>query len=90
MLARRRPYVALQVRRAALRALSSVVALSHFDVIVVGGGHAGCEAATAASKTGASLYCVNVVKVYNYNNTNILHYCDFVYANAIQAPKLRW
>ncbi|MFO1117592.1 MAG: tRNA uridine-5-carboxymethylaminomethyl(34) synthesis enzyme MnmG [Beijerinckiaceae bacterium] len=26
---------------------------SHFDVIVVGGGHAGCEAAAAAARTGA-------------------------------------
>ncbi len=27
---------------------------SHFDVIVIGGGHAGCEAASAAARTGAS------------------------------------
>ncbi|MCK9911761.1 FAD-dependent oxidoreductase, partial [Microbacteriaceae bacterium K1510] len=26
---------------------------SHFDVIVVGGGHAGCEAAAAAARMGA-------------------------------------
>jgi len=26
----------------------------HFDVIVVGGGHAGCDAAAAAARTGAS------------------------------------
>ncbi|KAL3664205.1 hypothetical protein V7S43_010534 [Phytophthora oleae] len=54
MLARRRPHVATHVRRAALRALSSAVAPSHFDVVVVGGGHAGCEAAAAASRTGAT------------------------------------
>ncbi|KAF4046797.1 GidA associated domain [Phytophthora infestans] len=53
MFARRRPYVASYVRRAALRALSSAVAPPHFDVVVVGGGHAGCEAAAAASRTGA-------------------------------------
>ena len=27
---------------------------NHFDVIVVGGGHAGCEAATASARTGAN------------------------------------
>ncbi|KAE8898675.1 tRNA uridine 5-carboxymethylaminomethyl modification enzyme [Phytophthora fragariae] len=53
MLTRRRPQVAPHVRRAALRAFSSAVAPSHFDVVVVGGGHAGCEAAAAASRTGA-------------------------------------
>ncbi|CAI5711099.1 unnamed protein product [Peronospora destructor] len=53
MLARRQLYVMPNVRRAALRVLSSAVAPSQFDVVVVGGGHAGCEAAAAASKTGA-------------------------------------
>ena len=27
--------------------------MKHFDVIVVGGGHAGCEAAAAAARFGA-------------------------------------
>ena len=27
--------------------------MKHFDVIVVGGGHAGCEAAAAAARMGA-------------------------------------
>eukprot|EP00644_Phytophthora_capsici_P006646 jgi/Phyca11/118428/e_gw1.36.11.1 len=53
MLAHRRPHIATQVHRAALRAFSSAIARSHFDVVVVGGGHAGCEAAAAASRTGA-------------------------------------
>ncbi|KAG1702128.1 hypothetical protein DVH05_009920 [Phytophthora capsici] len=53
MLAHRRPHIATQVHRAALRAFSSALARSHFDVVVVGGGHAGCEAAAAASRTGA-------------------------------------
>ena len=37
--------------RAAMRPFTS--SSSHADVIVVGGGHAGCEAATAAARTGA-------------------------------------
>jgi tRNA uridine 5-carboxymethylaminomethyl modification enzyme len=28
-----------------------------FDVVVVGGGHAGCEAALAAVRMGAQLFC---------------------------------
>jgi len=38
------------------RALNTAVAansIGHADVIVVGGGHAGCEAAAAAARTGA-------------------------------------
>ncbi len=31
----------------------SIRSQSHFDVIVIGGGHAGCEAATAAARMGA-------------------------------------
>ncbi|RLN52507.1 hypothetical protein BBJ29_007286 [Phytophthora kernoviae] len=53
MLTHRRPHVLLQARRAALRALNSAATPSHFDVVVIGGGHAGCEAAAAASRTGA-------------------------------------
>ncbi|CEG36657.1 trna uridine 5-carboxymethylaminomethyl modification enzyme [Plasmopara halstedii] len=41
------------VQRLGFRALSSVFSPNHFDVVVVGGGHAGCEAAAAASRTGA-------------------------------------
>lgn len=52
MLAYRRPHVLLRVR-AALRAFSSADSPQQFDVVVVGGGHAGCEAAAAASRTGA-------------------------------------
>src|SRR5210317_1395767 len=33
---------------------------SAFDVIVVGGGHAGCEAAAAASRMGASVVLVSM------------------------------
>ncbi|CAI5713853.1 unnamed protein product [Hyaloperonospora brassicae] len=53
MLTLRRSSAAPHVRRAALRALSVASSSRHFDVIVVGGGHAGCEAAAAASRTGA-------------------------------------
>lgn len=34
-------------------AAEQVVMMSNFDVVVVGGGHAGCEAASAASRAGA-------------------------------------
>uniref|UniRef100_A0AAV1TPE4 tRNA uridine 5-carboxymethylaminomethyl modification enzyme C-terminal subdomain domain-containing protein n=1 Tax=Peronospora matthiolae TaxID=2874970 RepID=A0AAV1TPE4_9STRA len=53
MLAHRRARVAPHARCAALRAMSMINSTPQFDVIVVGGGHAGCEAAAAASRTGA-------------------------------------
>ncbi|RLN86725.1 hypothetical protein BBJ28_00014295 [Nothophytophthora sp. Chile5] len=53
MLRQRRPSVALSARRGLLRALSSAALPDRFDVVVVGGGHAGCEAAAAAARTGA-------------------------------------
>ena len=34
--------------------------MKHFDVIVVGGGHAGCEAAAAAARMGASVALVSM------------------------------
>jgi tRNA uridine 5-carboxymethylaminomethyl modification enzyme len=37
-------------------------AMSHFDVIVVGGGHAGCEAAAAAARMGASVALVSFAR----------------------------
>ena len=64
MLAHRRASVAPHVRRAALRVMSIINSTPHFDVIVVGGGHAGCEAAAAASRTGKKLcYLVTVLNV---------------------------
>ncbi|KAI9919850.1 hypothetical protein PsorP6_015358 [Peronosclerospora sorghi] len=53
MLARRRLCTATRVRRAAFRTQCTSVIPFDLDVIVVGGGHAGCEAAAAASRTGA-------------------------------------
>ncbi|MGB2409924.1 MAG: FAD-dependent oxidoreductase, partial [Paracoccaceae bacterium] len=34
--------------------------VKHFDVIVVGGGHAGCEAAAAAARFGANTALVSL------------------------------
>ena len=34
--------------------------MKHFDVIVVGGGHAGCEAAAAAARFGANTALVSL------------------------------
>src|SRR5438105_1530508 len=45
---RRSPCGQLEARREGLKCMDS-----HFDVIVVGGGHAGCEAAAAAARLGA-------------------------------------
>ena len=36
--------------------------MKHFDVIVVGGGHAGCDAAAAASRMGATTALVTLTK----------------------------
>ena len=41
------------MRLASRRAFSSRAEGAHFDVLVVGGGHAGCEAAAAAARCGA-------------------------------------
>ena len=32
-----------------------------FDVVVIGGGHAGCEAAAAAARMGVNTGCLNEV-----------------------------
>lgn len=37
-----------------IRQCNSAASVSVYDVIVVGGGHAGCEAAAAASRAGAN------------------------------------
>ncbi|TDH73759.1 hypothetical protein CCR75_003629 [Bremia lactucae] len=58
MLVRRRTCGSPHIRRTAWRALSSHQNPLHYDVIVVGGGHAGCEAAAAASRTGAKTVLV--------------------------------
>jgi len=34
--------------------------LKNYDVIVVGGGHAGCEAANAAAKMGCSVLLITM------------------------------
>src|ERR671916_1323722 len=36
--------------------------MSRFDIIVVGGGHAGCDAAAAAARTGASVALVSFTR----------------------------
>src|SRR5918996_434995 len=36
-----------------MRSTVSIAAMKRFDVIVIGGGHAGCEAAAAAARMGA-------------------------------------
>ena len=47
LLARRGASLVAPVRR------SITMTASSYDVVVIGGGHAGCEAATAAARTGA-------------------------------------
>ena len=47
LLARRGAGLVAPVRRGITMTASS------YDVVVIGGGHAGCEAATAAARTGA-------------------------------------
>ena len=41
----------MQGRRTGHRAMSMIA--ESYDVVVVGGGHAGCEACTASARTGA-------------------------------------
>ena len=40
-------------KSAAARAATTALSAADYDVIVVGGGHAGCDAAAAAARTGA-------------------------------------
>ena len=34
-----------------------------FDVVVIGGGHAGCEAATASARLGVNTACLHITKI---------------------------
>ena len=34
-----------------------------FDVVVIGGGHAGCEAAAASARLGVTPPCSHIIKI---------------------------
>jgi len=40
--------------------------MENFDVVVIGGGHAGCEAAAASARMGVSTALVTTNKKFNW------------------------